>query len=153
MDIKVLKNVLQNIIHFLDAEKHIDIQNDSWNNLDLFLIEFNRYRKMLGLPEYQFEKRMPMLGRGDWFGRGEKIRFIPQTKASTLRNVSQSESTVSFPETQKITKAKITEILKSTYEEDLEIRNKKQDEELITLFFSNGVPVGSWSKGQGWYLT
>ena len=157
MKVETLKNVLQTVIHFLDAEKHIDLQNDPWNDLETFLPEFNRYREMLGLPQYQLEKRMPMTGRGDWFGRGEKVRFVPVPDKTTSKP-AEKEKTVKVIEKnelsvvkEKITKTKLVEYLTNRFP-GVEIKQARENGAAVTHFYSNDLPVGSWSKGHGWYL-
>lgn len=151
MEASRLKNVLQTIIHFIETDKHIDLQNDPGNDLELFLPEFNRYRQMLGLVDYELEKRMPMLGRGDWFGRGEKVRFVPIKDNSNKTPQLEPNQPESSIDPKKITKGKILALLEQAYPK-LEVQSHKEDGVATTIFLNGSTVVGSWAQGLGWYI-
>ncbi len=164
MDASILKNVLQTVIHFLETGKYIDLQDDDGNDLELFLVEFNRFRTMLELPTYRLEKRMPMIGRGDWFGRGEKVRFvedntppaqpiaIAEAAAKTLAQPGKLEEPTydGPPPIKKITRTRLLEILTTSYE-TFETREGTRNEKPAYYYYHNDVPIGFWSKGKGWH--
>jgi hypothetical protein len=156
---KQIKNTLNNIAYFLEWNKPIELQEDPGNDLGFFVSELNRYRTMLGLPLFEFNRRTKMRGRGTDDGPTHKVRFtladeVSKDKSAPMQEAAPAETTQETtesltPEGLKITRTKLKAKLEEHYQ-NIEVKAEKQDGVSVTLFLANDVTVGSWSKGRGW---
>ena len=166
MEPQVIKTVLGTVIHFLETHKYIELQDDPGTDLDFFLQEFNRFRALIGLNPYRFDRRTSMVGRGDWSGRGEKVRFVEvsEDESNSEESVPIAAAVIEIhieetdPEinseniVKKITKKQLTAQLTAKFPE-LQTHESEHDGKPCTNFFSGNDQVGFWSKGRGWGLT
>ena len=140
MEADTLKNVLRNVIHFLEHEKSFELRDEPSNNLELFLLELSRARKMANLDEMCLERTIPVPSGG------QKCRFGPAKIETEI--VERKPEKISF---KKITRAALTALLSDTYE-DVKTSATRRDNTPVTEYFVKGELVGSWSKSSGWYM-
>lgn len=140
-----IKNVLQNVIFFLECDKSFDLCDEPGNNLEMFLTELNRCRALVRLDPVALVKTIPTSTGG------QKCRFSvadPKTKVETVKTSEPVDDKVYF---KKITRAAFADLLKDHFDSDAVAKADREDDTPVTKYFINDVLVGSWAKAAGWH--
>ena len=152
----VIKNILQNVIFFLEYDKSFDLCDEPGNDLESFLAELNRCRTMVGLDPIALEKTIPTSTGG------QKCRFSvadPKAKANVevveilepveVEILEPVDDKVYF---KKITRAAFADLLKDHFDSAV-VRADRENDIPVTNYFVDDVLVGSWAKAAGWHST
>jgi len=147
-----IKNVLQNVIYFLEYDKHFDLCDEPENNLDSFLTELNRFRAVASLDPIVLEKTIPTSTGGQKcrFNVANKVKTVKTTKVvEVVETPEPAEDKVHF---KKITRAAFANLLKDQFDSAVAKANR-EDDTPVTNYFVDDVLVGSWAKAAGWHAT
>lgn len=155
MKASTIKNILQNVIYFLEYDKYFDLCNDPNNDLESFLIELNRYRAMAKLDPIVLEQTIPTSTGG------QKCRFAVEkvkTKVKEAEIVIEVEAVETLEPTiidkvcfKKITRTAFVECLKNHFNSEAVAVARKDDDIPVTNYFIDNILVGSWAKAAGWH--
>lgn len=166
MEPYVLKNILKNIVFFLEYNKPFVIQDEEHNQLDFFLVELNRYRQLAGLDTIVVEKRINLPYKVP------KRRFIISRPLESTSekdfeseedfiveaNCPEPDSSSSEQVSVRITKAKFKELMDELFGDSLstivESAYDIQKEKNIkrTKFYLGDECVGVWAVNRGIYI-
>jgi hypothetical protein len=143
MEPNELKNILFIISAYLDCNRPFSIKNDPHNNLEFFLDELNRYRKLVNIPPAIIDKKIKLLN-------GE-YRVCFQNLPPPILQLTNDKISLD-----KITENNFAIKLHRIFGP---LVTEKQNNE--TLFIKSGsggstglkerLHIGSWSKSKGWY--
>jgi hypothetical protein len=155
MESYIVKNMIKNVLHFLEYNRSFVIQDDEHNCLDLFLVELNRLRQMLGLQPFVVER---IIRNSNGSVQRQFSLSRPKDDADTTIKKDVELSIPPKIANVRVTKSKfkqlmeelfgdnITSKIESIYDEDLEKYIKE------THFYIGDACVGRWSNNKGRYI-
>lgn len=149
-----IKNILQNVIYFLEHDKHFDLCDEPENNLESFLTELNRFRALASLDLMVLEKIIPTSTGGQKcrFNVASKVKTVKKVKKVKVVEVETSEPAEDKVRFKKITRAAFADLLKDQFDSAVAKADRENDTP-VTNYFVDDVLVGSWAKAVGWHLT
>jgi len=157
----VVKNMMKNVLHFLAYNHSFVIQDDAHNCLELFLVELNRLRQMIGLQPFVVEKIIKS-SNGNVQRRFSLSK--PRDEAEETKNIEE----VKIPEpvaepippelvNVRITKSKFVPLMEELFGDNLimnieSILDKDLNKNVReTQFYIGDVCIGRWANNQGRY--
>jgi len=147
MEPATIKNILQNVIHFLEHDKYFELRDEPENRLDQFLIELNRFRELAGLDRMVLDKVIPVPSGG------QKCRF---SVSCSEKDSDELEAKTAEPEKvmfSKVTKTAFTALIVECLGSDVTAAASREGGITQTAYHLDDRLVGVWSRARGWHYT